>query len=968
MRGSVAAFLLLVAAATSSSYFFVIAQALQQQQPQPAAAHHASIGVSCNPHEMEALLQFKQGITSDPAGVLFSWRQGGFHGQEDDDCCHWAGVRCSNRTGHVVELRLGNSNLYDGYALVGQISPSLLSLEHLEYLDLSMNSLEGATGQIPKFLGSLKNLEYLNLSGIPFSGRVPPHLGNLSKLQYLDISSGADTFSVDMSWLTRLQFLDYLNLKTVNLSTVADWPHVVNMIPSLMFLDLSDCMLASANQSLRQLNHTDLEWLDLSGNYFHHRISSCWFWNLTSLEYLNLAFTGTYGHLPEALGSMISLQFIDLSSNKISMPMVNLENLCSLRIIHLESCFSYGNIEELIERLPRCSQNKLRELNLQSNQLTGLLPDFMDHLTSLFVLDLSWNNITGLLPAFLGNFTSLRTLDLSGNNFTGGLPYEIGALTNLARLNLQYNGFDGVITEEHFGGLKSLQYLYLSYTSLKIEVSSDWQSPFRLLSADFATCQLGPLFPCWLRWMADIYFLDISSAGIIDGIPHWFSNTFSNCSYLNLAKNQLTGDLPRNMEIMSVERLYLNSNNLTGQIPPLPQSLTLLDISMNSLFGPLPLGFVAPNLTELSLFGNRITGGIPRYICRFKQLMVLDLANNLFEGELPPCFGMINIMTLELSNNSLSGEFPSFLQNSTNLQFLDLAWNKFSGSLPIWIGNLVGLQFLRLRHNKFSGNIPASFTNLGCLQYLDMAENGISGSLPRHMLNLTAMRGKYSTRNPIQQLFCTFYNIPEEYHSVSLSTVTKGQDLNYGSSSRILYIKMMSIDLSLNNLSGEIPEEIVALDALLNLNLSHNYFTSNIPKEIGELKSLESLDFSRNDLSGEIPLSVSNLAFLSYMDLSYNNLTGRIPSGSQLDSLYASNTYMYTGNMGLCGYPLTTTCSNIDTSMQSPLGGTEEGPDFFYLGLGCGFIVGIWMVFCALLFKKRWRIPCFPLFEKSYSY
>jgi hypothetical protein len=222
-----------------------------------------------------------------------------------------------------------------------------------------------------------------------------------------------------------------------------------------------------------------------------------------------------------------------------------------------------------------------------------------------------------------------------------------------------------------------------------------------------------------------------------------------------------------------------------------------------------------------------------------------------------------------------------------------------------------------------------------------MAENGISGSLPRHMLNLTAMRGKYSTRRyPIRPLFCSYYNIPEEYHSVSLSTVTKGQDLNYGSSSRILSIKMMSIDLSLNNLSGEIPEEIVTLDALLNLNLSHNYFTRNIPKEIGELKLLESLDFSRNGLSGEIPLSVSNMAFLSYMDLSYNNLTGRIPSGPQLDSLYASNPYMYTGNMGLCGYPLTTVCSNNDTSMQSPLGGTEEGSDFFYLGLGCGFIVG----------------------------
>nr|TKW01221.1 hypothetical protein SEVIR_8G166200v2 [Setaria viridis] len=921
MRGSAAAPVLLLAAAICS-FFVVLTRGVQLPQP---AAGRSRVGASCMPHEMDALLAFKQGVTSDPAGVLASWRRrrGGVHGM--DDCCRWRGVRCSNGTGgHVMELRLRNADLYDGRALVGKISRSLLSLGHLEYLDLSMNSLEGSTGGIPEFLGSFKRLKYLNLSGIPFSGGVPTHLGNLSKLQFLDISGTQGTLSLDISWLTGLRHLQYLNFNSVNLSATANWAHVVNMIPSLKFLDLSDCLLASSNQSLPRLNLTNLEWLDLSENYFHHPIASCCM----------------YGQLPEALGTMISLQYLDLSYTTISAPMINLKNLCNLR-----------------------------ELNLQSNQMFGVLPDFLQHFTGLVILDLSHNNITGLLPRFLGNFTSLKTLDLSSNNFTGGVPDEIGALTNLTNLYLRNNGLlDGVITEKHFGGLESLQYIDLSYTSLKVEVSSEWQPRFRLRNAQFASCQLGPLFPAWLRWMVDILFLDISGTSINDRIPHWFCNAFSNSVYLNLANNQITGDLPRNMEIMSLERLHLSSNNLTGQISRLPPNLTRLDISMNSVLGPLPVDFGAPKLTELSLFSNRITGPIPKYICKCKGLMTLDLANNLFEGEIPPCFGMTMLTTLELSNNNLSGEFHSFVQNSTNLQFLDLAWNKFSGRLPTWIGDLVGLQFIRLSHNMFSGNIPVSITSLGCLQYLDIADNSISSSLPRNMLNLTAMREKHSTiKYPQQPSYCGFYSVPDEYHSVELSAVTKGQELNYGTSSRILNMKMLSIDLSLNNLSGEIPEEIINLDALVNLNLSHNHFSRNIPHKIGAMRSLESLDLSRNDLSMEIPASMSNLAFLSYLDLSYNNLTGGIPSGPQLDSLYASNPSMYAGNIGLCGPPLIKGCSSNETSIHSHLRTNEAGADFFYLGLGCGFIVGIWMVFCALLFKKRWSVAYFDLLDNSYS-
>uniref|UniRef100_A0A0D3EQZ9 Leucine-rich repeat-containing N-terminal plant-type domain-containing protein n=1 Tax=Oryza barthii TaxID=65489 RepID=A0A0D3EQZ9_9ORYZ len=124
-----------------------------------------------------------------------------------------------------------------------------------------------------------------------------------------------------------------------------------------------------------------------------------------------------------------------------------------------------------------------------------------------------------------------------------------------------------------------------------------------------------------------------------------------------------------------------------------------------------------------------------------------------------------------------------------------------------------------------------------------------------------------------------------EWYDDSLFVVIKGRELLY--SSQLKY--MVSIDLSSNNLVGNIPEEVGSLIGLINLNLSFNQLTGNIPYQIGVLQSLESLDLSHNQLSGEIPQTLSNLTSLGELNLSYNNLSGRIPSGPQLDTLHTDD-------------------------------------------------------------------------------
>uniref|UniRef100_A0A0E0C4B6 non-specific serine/threonine protein kinase n=1 Tax=Oryza meridionalis TaxID=40149 RepID=A0A0E0C4B6_9ORYZ len=807
--------------------------------------------------------------------------------------------------------------------------------------------------QVPEFFGSLQNLRYLDLSESSFSGRIPPQLGNLSNLRYFSIGSSLDDiYSTDISWLSRLSSLEYLDMSWVNLSTIVHWVPTVNMLRSLKFLSLSCCELRTSPDSLLHSNLTSLETLDISGNRFNKHVAHNWFWDVTSLKHLDISYCQLHGRFPDELGNMTSIVHLDLSGNNlVGMIPSNMKNLCNLEELILMAININESIAEFFERLPNCSRSKLRTL---------LLPV---------------SNLTGSLPAKQEPFSNLTLLDLSGNKLTGPVPLWIGELTKLTELELSSNNLDGIISEDHFSRLVSLESLSLNDNSIAIVVNSTWVPPFSLTNVQLRSCILGPKFPMWLRWQTRILNLDISNTSISDKVPDWFWKMSSSVQSLNIRNNQISGLLPSTMEFMAAKAMDFSSNQLSGPIPKLPINLTGLDLSRNRLSGPLPAYFGAPGLGTLLLFDNYISGTIPS-LCEFQFLWLVDISGNKLTGSIPDCSfntstknTSLNIVNLSSGNNKLSGKFPSFLQNCHKLVFLDLANNQLSGPLPVWIGEkLPSLAFLRLRSNMFYGHIPVELTKLVNLQYLDLAYNNISGSLPESFVNF---KGMVVTRN---------YNnddkIPDPFASATLfddnemidftdnfKVVTKGQEQLY--TGEIIY--MVNLDLSCNNIIGKIPEEIGTLVALKNLNLSWNAFSGNIPDKIGALLQVESLDLSHNDLSGEIPNSLSALASLSHLNLSYNNLSGKIPSGNQLRTL-DDQPSIYIGNPGLCGPPLSKSCSQTEPVPFVQKDQEDENEKvFFFLAMGIGYVLGIWTILCIFLFQRKWRAICFSFYDSMYD-
>ena len=194
----------------------------------------------------------------------------------------------------------------------------------------------------------------------------------------------------------------------------------------------------------------------------------------------------------------------------------------------------------------------------------------------------------------------------------------------------------------------------------------------------------------------------------------------------------------------------------------------------------------------------------------------------------------------------------------------------------------------------------------------------------------------------------------------------KGREYQYES---ILYL-VTSLDLSRNNLSGEIPKELANLQALQCLNLSGNYLSGSIPKKIGNMTVLESLDLSRNQLSGKVPPGMSSLTFLNHLNLSYNNLSGEIPTSTQLQSFEASS---FIGNQ-LCGPPLPNTCNANDnttpgvTGIEHEESESEDEEFWFRLGIGMGFGVGFVGVIAPLLMCGFWRHAYFWFFQEYLWY
>ncbi|KAM3729863.1 hypothetical protein ACB098_12G043000 [Castanea mollissima] len=752
----------------------------------PALGFTSSVGndsVKCIEKERQALLEFKKGIVQDDGGWLSSW------GSEDEkNCCNWKGVYCNNQTGHVIDL------LLNSYGLRGMISPSLLELPYLTFLDLSHNDFNQS--HIPKFIGSLGNLKYLDLSRANFSGPIPHQLGNLSHLQYLSLNNNGLKIVENLEWLSRLSSIEFLDLSSTNLSLANDWLKVVCHLPKLSELSLAMCDLPPITDlsSLPHVNFSkSLIHIHLPTNHVTQSIFPWLFNYSTSLVDIDLSDNQLGGSIPDASGNM----------------------------------------------------NSLETLILDENQLEGGIPKFFGNMCALLTLSIKNNKLSGQLTKLIHDLSrsvQLTSLILDGNQMKGPVPKSIGNLSELQTLRLGSNLLKGEISEQHFSNLSKLQELSLSDNSLTLNLSNDWVPSFQLDFIDLSSCNLGPDFPKWLSTQDSATYLDISHNGISNTIPLWLLGKAFSPDYLNLSNNKFSGILNNFLCLNLVPSLIfldLSNNQLSGGLLDCLgqwQNLIILNLASNNFSGQIPssMGSLI-NLRILDLSNNNFLGELPLSLRNCTMLSFINLRDNSFSGKLPAWMGesLLSLVILNLHSNKFHGCIPQQLCWLAHIQFFDLSQNNISGNIPRCLYNLTAMAF-KNTNNKSTSIYEEAYTdgtqvifyffdwenyvfntnvswkgqsyiygkNFGEMRSIDLSSNKLTGEIPAEIFNLTELKALNLAGNMLTGL------IPQGIGRLK---------------------QLESLDLSRNQLFGSIPASIVDLNFLSFLNLSYNKLSGRIP-------------------------------------------------------------------------------------------------------------------------------------------
>ncbi|KAG0564234.1 hypothetical protein KC19_8G094300 [Ceratodon purpureus] len=263
----------------------------------------------------------------------------------------------------------------------------------------------------------------------------------------------------------------------------------------------------------------------------------------------------------------------------------------------------------------------------------------------------------------------------------------------------------------------------------------------------------------------------LRNASITGILPPAIGN-ITTLTTLELTGNpELSGPLPKEIEVPSLYVLDLHDNAFSGNLPNLPDAWNLLivDLSGNRFNGTFPLPQIQTwvSLQSLKLARNSFTGGIPQQafenmtqlatldlssneftgvlpnLTMIKGLQYLDVSNNTFNGSLPDMTMFNYLYTVDLSDNNFSGEFllSSVVKTGINnsLSVLDLSSNQLTGSVSLWNGSdLSSLKELYLDNNHINGTL-----NLTQFSILGLVKRK-SGNSPRGLRILSLMNNSIS--------------------------------------------------------------------------------------------------------------------------------------------------------------------------------------------------------------------------------
>ncbi|XP_014869442.1 PREDICTED: toll-like receptor 13 [Poecilia mexicana] len=528
----------------------------------------------------------------------------------------------------------------------------------LQTLDLGNNDLQQIVEIQPVL--QLPQIQTLKLRCNQFSSFETKELSlNFSSLREIDISGrNLERFSITTPIFP---FLQMISLSGCEGNSTLKWDITdKTLLKRVVKLYIADAVLSFIEtekvlKSLYSLSHLRLqhldEWirkgllttvcklpalktLDLSNRLtnFILKFQPCS--ELTQL-YLRESYISK---LPKgSLQSLEQLQFLNLSTNRLTNVPFDVRHLSSLEILLVgNNLISELNCEDFL------NTTRLMELYLNNNRITKLKRCVLQSLTDLKVLGLSNNLILTVGDTFKKTLFKLEVLDMSHNSIISLESGDFQGLQKLKYLNVTRNSI-GKVNPEVFQELINLE-------SLTVCLPYDYEPNFTGLQ------------------LLEHITLYLYNDGILkthhSNINESFFTLKSMKTLTMISKDYHYGfplDMPtellqsmKHLESFRALNIYINAPPAeTFHFNPQLKSLTLAETDLSNLKPGMFLPI--PNLQTLDLAK-----------CKIKSLDFLTQAN------------LSALRYLKLSNNEISQINESVYQALPSLTYLDLSNNPFT--------------------------------------------------------------------------------------------------------------------------------------------------------------------------------------------------------------------------------------------------------------------------------------------------
>ncbi|XP_040262268.1 insulin-like growth factor-binding protein complex acid labile subunit [Bufo bufo] len=242
--------------------------------------------------------------------------------------------------------------------------------------------------------------------------------------------------------------------------------NVIRILPFNAFRDVPALQVLWLNQNNLTFLYPgafialgNLKELNLSWNPRLTYLHAHTFRGLVTLISLDLSHCNVFDIHPLVFLYVSSLEFLDLSSNKMNYIPQALRKLHNVTRLSMEN----NHIAAIGKNSFKCQQ-ALEDLNLQRNRIWAIHEEAFNHLNKLSVLNLGHNFISHLPNQLFSGLDQLRIMYLQANKIDK-INCSFNGLVRLKKLHLNNNRITH-IRHNAFSSLKQLQFLQLNKNNL----------------------------------------------------------------------------------------------------------------------------------------------------------------------------------------------------------------------------------------------------------------------------------------------------------------------------------------------------------------------------------------------------------------------------------------------------------------------------------------------------------------------